>query len=204
MKLVYAENPSLTHEDIAKELGCNVNTVYKYAQRFSWTLARKAKQKELLERKQRGAASAAKKHGRDIEKEVETVLLYLDGLELVNRHAMVKLGALDPITEDEVELAKNSSQLWADMSAKDTAQILKWCADSYRELSAHKQLLVGKPTGRLEVTAPPIAMLPDEEEFLERMLNRIPNREEVEEVLELAENDEGRFEAAISPAVSPE
>jgi hypothetical protein len=105
------------------------------------------------------------------------------------------LGAVLPVSPEEESLAAGADEKWRSIGVREAAQICKWMGDTWRELSQHKLLLVGKPTNRLEVSGPPATFSVDEETMLERMLNRTVNPNAVREELDMEQGEDGRFKA---------
>lgn len=194
-KVQYANDPRIRYEDIATKLGVHLSTVYNHAIRGQWQLARQeaaVRSRTYLEEKTRQALENV---GGSVEGEAKTLGAYLDGLDSVIRKALIGLGAVPPMTPEEDDIAARATERWREMGARESAQIMKWSADAYRELSAHRMLLVGKPTNRLEVSAAPQSFNPDEEQLLERMLNRTVNPNAVREELDMEQGEDGRFKA---------
>jgi hypothetical protein len=194
-KIRFANETTLTLMDIKDQIGAGYQTVVYHAKRDGWWKAREeATKRKVLAEAERFRLGTLRGVG-SVENEAKAIANYLEGLENGIRKALVVLGAVTPISPQEETMAMDADSKWHEMSIREAAQCLKWMGDVWRELSQHKQLLVGKPTNRLEVSGPPATFSVDEETMLERMLNRTVNPGAVREELDMEQGEDGRFKA---------
>ncbi len=194
-KARFANETTLTLMDIKDQIGAGYQTVVYHAKRDGWWEAREeATKRKVLAEAERLRLGTLRGLGGS-ENEAKAIMNYLEGLEKGIRKALVVLGAVTPISPEEERMAEGADEKWHEMGIREAAQVIKWCGDTWRELSQHKLLLVGKPTNRLEVSAAPQQFNPDEEQLLERMLNRTLNPSAVREELDLEQGEDGRFQA---------